>query len=72
VVIGVAMASRKVKGGLGLHLGLGLLLTFTYIMFQQVTKTFALSGAITPLLAMWLPNILYAIIGYFLYKWAAR
>lgn len=72
VVIGVAMASRKIKGGLGLHLGLGLLLTFTYIMFQQVTKTFALSGAITPLLSMWLPNILYALIGYFLYKWAAR
>jgi lipopolysaccharide export system permease protein len=71
-IIGVSLASRKIKGGLGLHLGLGLLLSFTYLMFQQITKTFALSGAITPLLSMWLPNILYSIIALFLYRWASR
>lgn len=71
-IIGVSMASRKIKGGLGLHLGLGLLFAFSYIMFQQVTKIFALSGAISPLLSMWLPNILYALIAYILYKWASR
>ncbi len=71
-IIGVALASRKVKGGIGLHLGFGLLLSFSYIMFQQITKTFALSGSISPLFSMWLPNILYAIIALFLYKWASR
>lgn len=71
-IIGVSLASRKIKGGLGLHLGLGLLLSFSYIMFQQVTKIFALSGAISPLMSMWLPNILYAIIAFVLYKWASR
>lgn len=71
-IIGVSLASRKIKGGLGLHLGLGLLLSFSYIMFQQVTKIFALSGAISPLMSMWLPNILYAIIAFVLYRWASR
>lgn len=71
-IIGVSLASRKIKGGLGLHLGLGILLSFSYIMFQQVTKIFALSGAISPLMSMWLPNILYAIIAFVLYKWASR
>ena len=71
-VMGVCLASRKIRGGLGLHLGLGILAAFSYIMFQQITKTFALSGAITPMLSMWLPNIIYAGIAFVLYRWAAR
>lgn len=71
-LIGVSLASKKIKGGLGLHLGLGLLLSFTYIMFQQVTKIFALSGAISPLLSMWLPNLLFAGIAFFIYRWSSR
>jgi lipopolysaccharide export system permease protein len=71
-LIGVSLASRKIRGGLGLHLGLGLLLSFSYIMFQQVTKIFALSGAISPLLSMWLPNIIFAVIAFVIYRWASR
>ncbi|HKK82335.1 MAG TPA: LptF/LptG family permease [Prolixibacteraceae bacterium] len=71
-LIGVSLASRKMRGGLGLHLGLGLLLSFSYIMFQQVTKIFAMSGAMSSFVAMWLPNLLYALIAYFLYRWASR
>lgn len=71
-IIGVSLASRKIRGGLGLHLGLGILLSFTYIMFQQVTKIFALSGAISPLLSMWLPNLLFALIAFFIYRWSSR
>lgn len=71
-IMGVSLASRKIRGGLGLHLGFGILGAFTYIMFQQITKTFALSGTISPLLSMWLPNIAFAIVAYILYKWAAR
>ncbi|MBN2805195.1 MAG: LptF/LptG family permease [Prolixibacteraceae bacterium] len=71
-IMGVSLASRKVRGGLGLHLGIGIFGAFTYIMFQQITKTFALSGAITPLIAMWLPNVIFLMVALYLYRQAAR
>lgn len=71
-LIGAALASRKVRGGIGLHLGLGIGLSFAYIMLQQISKVFAVSGSLSPFAAMWLPNLLFAGIGYLLYKWAAR
>ncbi len=71
-LIGVSLASRKIRGGLGLHLGFGLLLSFSYIMFLQTTKVYALSGNISPLVSMWIPNFIYACIAFFLYRWAAK
>lgn len=71
-IMGLSLASRKIRGGLGLHLGFGIAGAFTYIMFQQITKTFALSGSITPLMAMWLPNMVFMVVAFFLYRWAAR
>lgn len=71
-IIGVSLASRKIKGGLGLHLGLGILLAFSYILFMQITTVFAISGSTPPSVAVWIPNAVYAIIAFFLYKWAAR
>lgn len=71
-IIGVSLASRKIKGGIGFHLGLGLLLSFSYILFMQVTTVFATSGTLAPWLAMWIPNILYGILAFYLYRRAAR
>jgi lipopolysaccharide export system permease protein len=71
-LIGVGLASRKIKGGLGFHLGLGLALSFSYIMFMQVVTVFAISGNVPVMLAMWIPNILYSGIALFVYRWAAR
>jgi len=71
-LIGVGLASRKIKGGLGLHLGLGLALSFSYIMFMQVVTVFAISGNVPVMLAMWIPNILYSGIALFVFRWAAR
>lgn len=71
-IIGVSLASRKIKGGLGFHLGLGLLLAFSYILFMQISTVFAISGTTPPFVAVWLPNFFYAIIAFFLYRWAAR
>lgn len=71
-IIGVSLASRKIKGGLGFHLGLGLLLSFSYILFMQVTTVFATSSLLAPWLAMWIPNILYGILAFYLYRRAAR
>jgi len=71
-IIGAGLASRKIKGGLGLHLGLGLLLSFSYILFMQVSTVFAISGNTPPLIAVWIPNVGYSIIAFFVFRWAAR
>jgi lipopolysaccharide export system permease protein len=71
-IIGVSLASRKIKGGIGFHLGLGLLLSFSYILFMQVTTVFATSGMLAPSLAMWIPNILYGALAFYLYRRAAQ
>ncbi len=71
-IIGVSLASRKIKGGLGLHLGLGLLLSFSYILFQQVSVVFSINRDVPSAIAVWIPNLIYSIIALILYKWAAR
>jgi lipopolysaccharide export system permease protein len=71
-IIGVSLASRKIKGGLGFHLGLGILLSFSYILFMQVSVVFAVNGDTPPVLAVWIPNLMYAVIAFFLYRGAAR
>lgn len=71
-IIGVSLSSRKTKGGMGLHLGIGLGLSFSYILFQTVTSTFAVNGNVPPFIAVWIPNILYAFIAFFLYQKAPK
>ena len=70
-VIGMALSSRKVKGGMGINIGIGLVLSFSYILFMTVTSTFAISGMTSPLIAMWIPNIIYTIIAVVLYRRAS-
>ena len=71
-VIGMALSSRKVKGGMGINIGIGLVLSFSYILFMTVTQTFAQSGLTSPMVAMWIPNFLYLIIAIFLYIRASK
>ncbi len=66
--IGVSLSSRKRKGGMGLYLGIGLALSFGYIMLQTVSATFAIQANTPPMLAAWIPNILFAIVAYFCYR----
>ncbi|MBI5218042.1 MAG: LptF/LptG family permease [Bacteroidia bacterium] len=71
-LIGVAVASRKAKGGIGLHIGIGLTISFSYILFMQVSSTFAINGNMNPILAVWIPNILFLLFGILLYKAAPK
>ncbi len=71
-IIGMSLSSRKVKGGMGLNIGIGLVLSFSYILFMTVTQTFALSGLTSPLIAMWIPNFVYSIIAVALYFRASK
>ena len=70
-VIGMSLSSRKVKGGMGINIGIGLLLSFSYILFSTVTSSFAVSGYTSPFVAMWIPNVIYTIIAVYLYRKAS-
>jgi len=71
-LIGVTLSSRKIRGGIGMNIGIGLALSFSYILFLQFASQFSLKGNLGPMLAMWIPNIIYSIIGLVLYKMAPK
>jgi lipopolysaccharide export system permease protein len=71
-LIGVSLSSRKLRGGIGMHLGLGILLTFAYILLLRVTTVFATVGDLPPLIAAWIPNLMFAIIGFLLLRSAPK
>lgn len=66
--IGASLSSRKRKGGMGMYLGIGLALSFGYIMLQTVSSTFAINADTPPMLAAWIPNIIFAVVAYFCYR----
>lgn len=70
--IGVSLSSRKRKGGMGLYLGIGLALSFGYIMLQTVSATFAINAGTPAMLAAWIPNIIFAVVAWFCYRQAPR
>jgi lipopolysaccharide export system permease protein len=71
-LIGVSVSSRKVKGGIGMQIGIGLLVAFSYILFMQFSSQFAISGNLNPALAVWIPNFLFAVISLLLYRMAPK
>ena len=70
-LIGVCLSSKKIRGGMGINLGIGLVLAFLYILFQTVSSTFAVSGDMSVPLAVWLPNLVFLFIALYLYKYKA-
>jgi lipopolysaccharide export system permease protein len=71
-LIGVSVSSRKAKGGIGMQLGVGLLISFSYIVFMQFSSQFAISGSTSPFVAVWIPNVLFTIIAVFIYRLAPK
>lgn len=71
-LIGVSLSSRKIRGGIGMNLGIGLILSFSYILFLQFASQFSLKGNLSPILAMWIPNIIYSVIAMVLYILAPK
>jgi lipopolysaccharide export system permease protein len=71
-IIGVCLSSRKIRGGIGMHLALGLLLAASYVLFQQVSSIFAINGMLGPLIAVWLPNFIYGGIAFYLDRTAQK
>lgn len=71
-LMGVSLSSRKRRGGIGLNIGIGIGLSFTYILFMRFSQMFVYSGALPPVVALWLPNVIFGIIAAVLYIRASK
>ena len=67
-LIGVSLSCEKRKGGMGASIGVGIALSFTYILFQTVSATFAINAGWPAMFSVWLPNIIFALIAAVLYR----
>lgn len=71
-IIGTALASRKVRGGSGAHLAIGVLISVSYILFSRFSVVFSTKGTFSPWLAAWLPNMIFGLLALYLYKKAPK
>lgn len=71
-IMGVSLSSRKKRGGTGWNIALGIGLAFSYILFLKFSQMFVYTGLMKPGLALWIPNILFAVITAFLYRMAPK
>lgn len=71
-LIGVGVASRKVRGGTGVHLVLGVVLCLIYVFTMKITTVASTNSSLNPTLAVWLPNILFGAIGVWIYAKAPK
>lgn len=71
-IIGASLSSRKLRGGIGLHLAFGIILSFSYIVFMQISTVFATFGTFSPALAVWIPNFIYSLLAIYLVRLAPK
>ena len=67
-IMGACIASRKIRGGSGLHLALGIAISAIYIMFGQISTTFSTKASLNPFIAVWIPNVIFGVVAYYLYR----
>ena len=72
VLIGVSLASRKVRGGVGAHVALGLFIAVIYIFTIKVTTVYATNAGLSPLVACWSPNVLFGILAIYIFNKAPK
>lgn len=71
-IIGAVLASRRIRGGSGVHLAIGVVISVLYILFSRFSIVFATKGNFTPFLAAWTPNIIFGVLAFYLYKKAPK
>ncbi len=67
-LIGTVIASRRTRGGSGMHLALGIVIAALFIISDKFSTVFATKGNFPPLIAAWLPNIVFSFVAYWLYR----
>ncbi|CAN5298621.1 LptF/LptG family permease [soil metagenome] len=72
VFMGVVVSSRKSRGGTGLQIALGFVLAFIFILFFMLSRTFAEAGEIPPIVAAWIPNLVFSTLSIFIYMFTPR
>ena len=71
-IMGVALSSRKKRGGIGWNLAVGIALSFSYILFMKFSQMFVYTGLMPPWIAIWLPNIIFTVVAIVLYRIAPK
>ena len=71
-IIGVSLSARKRRGGIGWNIGIGIGLAFAYIFFLRMSEMFVYTDTLPPGVALWLPNLLFTVVAYFLYRRACK
>ena len=72
ILIGVGLASRKVRGGTGLHIALGILLAVVYIFAMKMTTVAATNAGMPPIIAVWIPNALFLVLAVYIHRTAPK
>ena len=72
VFMGVIVSARKSRGGTGPQIALGFLLSFIFILFFTLFRTFAENGSMPPQISVWVPNIIFGLISIAMYKYVPR
>lgn len=68
-IIGLSISSRKMRGGMGWHLVLGMLISALYIFMGKFSMTFSTHAGLPPIIGAWVPNIIFGIVAiYMLFK----
>ncbi|MCC7377721.1 MAG: LptF/LptG family permease [Chitinophagaceae bacterium] len=71
-IIGAVIASRKTRGGSGLHLAIGIAIAAIFIISDRFSTVFSVKSNLPPLLAAWLPNIAFSFVAYYFYRKAPK
>jgi lipopolysaccharide export system permease protein len=71
-LMGAVIASRKTRGGSGLHMAMGIILAAIFVVMDKFSLTFSTKGNFHPFLAAWTPNVIFAMVAIFLYRRAPK
>lgn len=71
-IIGAVVSSRRVRGGSGLHLAIGIVIAVAFVIFDRFSTVFSTKGDFPPLIAAWLPNIIFGAVAFYMYKRAPK